>query len=396
MSENPTSVRRIFEFIAPASIVFGIVLGTVYAQWFGSSGVGRVVSGLFCLMLGLLGSGLFYVALNKWFTNDPVWQKVLVSFVFLVSEAAPTSAVFLALQEIVHGEGAGSLRVASKERAWRETLEEMEARLAAMRAEISPQLAEQRLRIDRLRTEISELTAEATSMDNDGNKLNDHMIQPTVARCESLKADLSNLILGEEAIIAAQTSEVKAFATQVEEHRQRRESIYKEQSEAAEKRHPFVGLAERMSQIPEWRLTSEQTLLSIMLFWTFVIQWLPYGAVFGLRMHGAGTMPAMPASPAVPALPALPALPAVPEMQAASFDVVKTEAAWMSVAEMRALIAMLGRQNKIERFQAERLRKGQCIAILAKNWATVAQVVAEAKRARTNPPQNVTDIFSAA
>jgi uncharacterized small protein (DUF1192 family) len=390
MSENPTSVRRIFEFIAPASIVFGIVLGTVYAQWFGNSGVGRVVSGLFCLMLGLLGSGLFYVALNKWFTNDPVWQKVLVSFVFLVSEAAPTSAVFLALQEIVQGEGAGSLRVASKERAWKETLEEMEVRLAAMRAETSPRLAEQRLRIDRLRTEISELTAEATAMDNDGDKLNDHMIQPTVARCESLKADLSNLILGEEAIIAAQADEVKAFATQVEEHRQRRESIYEEQSEAAEQRHPFVGLAERMSQIPGWGFTSEQTLLSIMLFWTFVIQWLPYGAVFGLKMHGASTMLA------VPALPSLPAVPALPDMRTASRDVVITETAWMSVAEMRALISMLARQHKIERTQAERLRKGECIAILASNWSTVAPVVAEAKRARTNPPQNVTDIFSAA
>jgi hypothetical protein len=68
----------------------------------------------------------------------------------------------------------------------------------------------------------------------------------------------------------------------------------------------------------------------------------------------------------------------------------------MSVAEMRALISMLARQHKIERTQAERLRKGECIAILASNWSTVAPVVAEAKRARTNPPQNVTDIFSAA
>ncbi|NDE16095.1 hypothetical protein EBZ80_14305, partial [bacterium] len=287
MSENPTTVRQIFKFITPASIVFGIALGTVYAQWFGNSGIGRFVSALFCLMLGLLGAGLFYVALDKWFSPAPLWQKLLVSCVFVVSEAAPTSAVFLALQEIVAGEGVVSAKVDSRERGWKETLAEMESRLDALRSEIPPDLREQRERIDRTRIEINELVAETTLMDNDGDKTNDHMIAANLARTESLKADLANLMSGEAALIERRAQEYADFAAKIEDHRQRREALYAEKSAAAEERHPFVTLSERMAAIPGWKLDADQTLLAIIIFWTLVIQWLPYGAVFGLRVHGA-------------------------------------------------------------------------------------------------------------
>jgi hypothetical protein len=353
-------------------VVLGMIIGTTHATFFGDDGLGRWLSGAFCLVFGMLSCTM----VGRWFhliaalLTAPSWRTlgaVLgLGVAVLIVETPPTWSTFCGIRSIQESMNKSAVETGASKEAEASTVSALTAEKQTLRATTPSYLAEAQAEGRRLRSELAALAAETAQLNQDGDKRNDHLIPGLLAQAESLKSDLANLDTRVISLDQRWQKEIDALQDRIDEARQHEHE--KIVAGAVAETHPLTALGQDVASLTGTK--AEHAVLAFTILLTLLLQFGPHAANFLIVLTPETSEPPW---------KSVPAPQSSPKPKAGIPHDLQLRLARMNVPGLRVLASQLRSaggipHNVLSSKEIYRAGKDQILRAIEENWSTCQPV----------------------